>query len=329
MPELDGIRGLAIVLVLIGHLFNHVLPEGGGFGVSLFFVLSGYLITGILMREIERDGSIHIGRFYLRRVRRLIPPLVVFLVAFAVWAAIAGWTPERILHSTLPVLFYSANWSGAVGWGVGHHMDHTWSLAVEEQFYIGWPLLLGIFAAWRRAWLVALLLAAAVIALRNAAVHLANIPADPIYTLLRYDEILLGCVLALARVRFPAWAGVLALAALLPLAAMHEVRVSLHYFGYVVIAVLMAVLVGSAASLRGLLSVAPLRYFGRISYSLYLWHFPIWVITQNPWLTLVLSIGVADLSWRFLERHIMSGRYLPWLSRGESPVAPAGATSPR
>jgi peptidoglycan/LPS O-acetylase OafA/YrhL len=314
VPELDGVRGLAIVLVLIGHLFNAYMPEAAGVGVSLFFVLSGYLITGILVAERRATGSIHLGNFYLRRARRLLPPLVIFLVAFAVVAAIADWPAGRIARATLPVLFYSANWSGAVGWGVTDFMAHTWSLSVEEQFYLGWPLIIPLVLAFRWPWTMALALAAAVIGTRYFVVQVLNVPADPIYTLLRYDEILLGCVLALARWRFTSVVGVLALLAIFFLSSQSGMRVGWNHAGYLFIAFLCFILVGAAHSLSNLFSWAPLRHMGRISYTTYLWHFPIWWATQNPWLTLVASLLIAELSWRLIELPILGGRLLPWLS---------------
>jgi peptidoglycan/LPS O-acetylase OafA/YrhL len=320
VPELDGVRGLAIVLVLIGHLFNSVMPEGGGFGVSLFFALSGYLITNILIREYRATGRIDLPRFYLRRARRLLPALVVFLVAFAIWASLAGWPAARIARATLPIFFYSANWSGAMGWGVGHHMDHSWSLSVEEQFYIGWPVLLLLVARLRLAWLAAVGLAALVVLSRYAAVYLIGLDADPVYTLLRYDEIMLGCALALAGYRFPGWAGHLALAALLILATRSGVRLAGDHLGYVLIAIVTTVIVGAAGSLRWLFTNWPLRHLGRVSYSVYLWHFPLWVITADPWLTLFLTLLLAELSWHFVEQPILTGRRLRWLTPRAAPV---------
>jgi peptidoglycan/LPS O-acetylase OafA/YrhL len=315
LPELDGVRGLAILLVLIGHLFNFVMPEGAAVGVSLFFALSGYLITGILVREHRATGEISLRNFYWRRARRLLPPLVLFLGTFAMAAAAIGWSPRQVAQATLPVLFYSANWSGAAGWGVGHHMDHTWSLAVEEQFYIGWPLILPlVLILGRRAWMACVALALLVIGARYMAIHALGLPSDPIHTLLRYDEIMLGCALALAGWRFPVWAGVVALSGLLYICTQSGVRLAHGNAGYILIAVLCTCVVAGAAALRTLFSVAPLRHLGRISYSVYLWHFPIWVVTGNPWITLAASLLIAELSWRLLERPILEGRMFRWLS---------------
>jgi len=315
VPELDGVRGLAILLVLIGHLFNPIAPEAAGVGVSLFFALSGYLITGILVREHRATGEINLRNFYWRRARRLLPPLVLFLVVFACWAVSVGWTPRAIAQATLPVLFYSANFSGALGWGVGHHMDHTWSLAVEEQFYIGWPLILPlVLGLGRKAWIACVSLAILVIATRYAAVHLAGLPADPILTLLRYDEIMLGCALALSGFRLNLWSGAAALAALLFICLQSGFRVGFDNAGYVVIAILCSAVVAGSAALREFFSMRPLRHLGRISYSVYLWHFPIWVITENPWVTLAASLLISEICWRVLERPILEGRLFPWLT---------------
>ena len=323
IPELDGVRGLAILLVLVGHLFNHLLPEGGGFGVSLFFALSGYLITTVLIIEHRSKGTISLKHFYIRRARRLLPALTIFLFAFASWALLEGWSIKRVTHSTLPVFFYSANWSGAVGWGVGHHMDHTWSLSVEEQFYIGWPVFMLLISRLRLPWLTALGLGILVVLIRYATVYAFKLPADPIYTLLRYDEILLGCALALGGFRLPAWVGYLALSLLLALAAVRGVRLAGNHAGYLLISVVTTALVGSATELRWLFNIRLLRHLGRISYSVYLWHFPIWVITSNPWLTLFLTFLIAELSWRLVEEPILSGKRLRWLTAGSGGAASA------
>lgn len=192
-----------------------------------------------------------------------------------------------------------------------------WSLSVEEQFYIGWPIVLMIILRLRCSWCWALAVAALVVLSRYAAVHLVGLKADSVYTLLRYDEMLLGCALAQSRFRFPAWVGCIALATLLVLATFQGVRLSGNHAGYILISCITTMVVGSAAQLRWLFANAPLRYMGRISYSVYLWHFPIWVITANPWLTLALSLATAELSWHFVERPIMNGRHLRWLSPPE------------
>lgn len=128
IPELDGVRGIAILAVFL----NHTQPtlSGGFLGVDLFFALSGFLITGILLNEFNRTGSISLRSFYYRRALRLLPALVVFLLVCAPWA---HW------QATTATMFYFANWHSFEFLGP---LVHTWSLSVEEQFYIAWPVVL-------------------------------------------------------------------------------------------------------------------------------------------------------------------------------------------
>ena len=141
---LDGIRALAIGLVLFSHsvIFGeftrlHLVGLGGGYaGVAVFFVLSGYLITTLLLREEERTGSISLGLFYMRRALRLFPALWLYLlVVGAIW--LAGGLPNHPWHSFVSSFFYIRNLVGR-----GHETDHLWSLSIEEQFYLIWPLVL-------------------------------------------------------------------------------------------------------------------------------------------------------------------------------------------
>ena len=126
LPELDGVRGLAIVLVLIGHLFNGLMPEGAGFGVSLFFSLSGFLITSILIREYRARGAIDLKAFYLRRARRLLPALVVFLIAtfglrvYLTWITSTGYTYGAL---AAPIAFLLAAFFIGFAAVIGAHLN--------------------------------------------------------------------------------------------------------------------------------------------------------------------------------------------------------------
>ena len=155
VPALDGLRGLGVLGVLLFHA-GHM--RGGWLGVDLFFVLSGYLITLLLVREFEQTGDVSIRRFWGRRARRLLPALLLTL--FGVEAYALGWAPaeqiERIRADALATLFYVANWHSIIAghdyWALFHApspLHHTWSLAVEEQFYIFWPPLTLALLRWR------------------------------------------------------------------------------------------------------------------------------------------------------------------------------------
>ena len=147
VPELDGLRGIAIIVVLIHHQLTPFTLKGGFLGVDLFFVLSGFLITGLLVTEFENTGSISIRKFYMRRVLRLGPALALYLISCLV---VTYYTQlisiPRQLKLIAMALLYSTNWRMAFGWDAV--LDTTaiiWSLSIEEQFYLVWPLLL--FAA--------------------------------------------------------------------------------------------------------------------------------------------------------------------------------------
>jgi peptidoglycan/LPS O-acetylase OafA/YrhL len=158
VPALDGIRGLAIALVVSMHAFG--FPAGGFIGVDLFFVLSGFLITTLLLEEVEATGRISLRDFYERRVRRLLPALLVLLIVYSVVEAARG-------RSVLPAvagLFYFSNFSNFLhltAWRT-NALDHLWSLAEEEQFYLVWPPILILLVRWRRLLAPLLLLVLAV-----------------------------------------------------------------------------------------------------------------------------------------------------------------------
>ena len=165
IPSLDGFRAISIGLVLFGHLLGtsgfflpHTLNDHlalGELGVRVFFVISGFLITNLLLTEVAATGRIHIGRFYLRRTFRIFPPYYVFILALVVtelvrWIQLA---PGDLFHT----LTYTSNYHVTRSWNVGH----TWSLSVEEQFYLLWPALLVLLGGRRAIWLAALFVGAA------------------------------------------------------------------------------------------------------------------------------------------------------------------------
>ncbi|HEV2450568.1 MAG TPA: acyltransferase, partial [Streptosporangiaceae bacterium] len=178
-PGLDGLRGLAVLAVLAFHERVSVLP-GGFLGVDVFFVISGYLITDLLAAPLDRDGRLDLRRFWLRRARRLLPALAVVLIT--VTAAVAVLEPGEMpamRPALLGALSYTSNWWQAVGhqsyfaaFGPPPPLQHLWSLAVEEQFYLVWPLAVTLIVSMGRsrraratvAWLAAATSAAAMAA---------------------------------------------------------------------------------------------------------------------------------------------------------------------
>jgi peptidoglycan/LPS O-acetylase OafA/YrhL/Tfp pilus assembly protein PilF len=290
-PALDGFRGVAILLVVLYHVR---LAPGGSLGVDMFFVLSGLLITSILLKEWERTGSIHLGRFYLRRFLRLGPALIAFVASTYVVTHFVRPSLASVLLDrwALAALFYVTNLVIAFGreYPLGAVSIH-WSLALEEQFYLLWPLcfrfLLRRGVPRRRiAWW--LLGGSALLAVWRA-VLVRRGSGDPSLWLRVYfapdtraDPLLLGCALALLlvepRPRLPAWAAPAGAAAgVLTLAVLAATVQPITFYPYLFsITALASAAVLYAAWNRSLwarvLELPPLVWVGRLSYSLYLWH---------------------------------------------------------
>ncbi|MED5609417.1 MULTISPECIES: acyltransferase [unclassified Pseudomonas] len=356
MPGLDGLRGCAVLTVMVFHAWPAALT-GGMIGVDLFFVLSGFLISLLLVEEYRDSGGISLRRFYLRRCLRLLPAFSLLLLVFlgyCLWN-FDGKVLERYLQSVALAASYTSNWARAFSLNPVEGLGHTWSLAMEEQFYLFWPLLLlGLLrylGGARRLVLVALGLALASWGWR---VLLAwqGAEADRLYNGLdtRLDALMVGCALGLAEsfgllqaLRRP-WAGrllgVLAVVAVLYLAgvasrAHYWVDMRLYYWMLAGVELSAACLVLNVLCNRGgwverLLSLPGLTWLGRISYGLYLWHFPIYVFMRDggasPWTILgpgsLLTLLLASLSFYLLERPFLrlKRRYA-----GTAPAEPRGS----
>lgn len=145
-PALDGLRGLAVLMVMACHLWSRFPARGGFLGVDVFFVLSGFLITRLLIEEIRRSGRIELRSFYRRRAARLLPAVGVLIAVVVVIAVATSWWGDirsRMLLGSLTTLTHTSNWARIAGDSLGR-LGHTWSLAVEEQFYIVWPIVLAL-----------------------------------------------------------------------------------------------------------------------------------------------------------------------------------------
>lgn len=331
-PGLDGLRAVAIIAVLAYHAGVVWIP-GGFLGVDLFFVISGFLITSLLIAQVERNGRIAMGRFYLRRARRLLPALGVMLaVSLAGIAALRPRELPNIRGDLVASMSYVANW-----WFIVKHQSyfqasgrpspfqHLWSLAVEEQFYLAWPLVVGLVLAGRttRRKLTNLGLVGLAGALSSTAwmaiisVH-ANIPfgADASRVYMGTDThamgVLLGasaaaCMAALERgphgprLEARAWTwGFDALGALAGAAVCYamvhwsEFAAGLYRGGFLAFSAVAALCVVGVSRSHSLLGAAldskPIRWVGTRSYALYLWHWPIFVFTR-PQIDVPLSAG--------------------------------------
>lgn len=362
LPALDGLRGLAVAGVLLFHL-GGVLP-GGYLGVDLFFVLSGYLITSLLLFEHDEAGAIALGPFWRRRARRLLPALFAMLppiAAYARWVA-QPLSVERLRGDMIATLAYVANWRAVVSqksywelFAAPSLLEHTWSLAIEEQFYVLWPLAVKAAlhrtsggAGRRRILGLALALAAASAASMVALYDPAKTSRVYLGTDTRIAAILLGAALAAALPPGAALApglrralGPLALAALAGLGAawarLDGQSWLLYHGGFWLTEIAALVVIAAAVTApRSLaaraLSLPPLRGMGAISYGLYLWHWPVFVVVTNdrvhagPWLPLVrlaVTFAIAIPSYFLLERPIRR-RGLPRGWRGFAALGAAG-----
>lgn len=277
-PDLDGLRGIAILLVMVAH--TGLPTQAGAAGVTAFFVLSGYLITTILLSG-ER---VELRDFYRRRVRRLAPAFLVMLAVTGTLGVLGWygghWLPDRFIAS----LFYVTNWFVHFGPPNGP-TDHAWSLAIEEQFYLSWPLLVALLTR-RRLVVVACLGIAVGLWVRSASSDEFGYFA----TQARMDGPLLGCLLALLRVQFRRSVGVAGLG-LLAVAALTSARVA----DLTTLATVAAGMI--VASRTPLGALAPL---GKRAYSLYLWNSPMVLLAGA--LGTSLTFIVAELSYRLVER---------------------------
>jgi peptidoglycan/LPS O-acetylase OafA/YrhL len=348
-PALDGVRALAVAMVLVFHA-GFGWMSGGYVGVSVFFTLSGYLITSLALVEHERTGALDVRAFYGRRIRRLLPASVLCLVAVVALAAgglFAGVDHLRrdVWAAVIPVY----NWvllSGGRSYadlvsGVGDPaspLDHYWSLAIEEQFYWVWPLaLVGLFALRRRARLVAVALMVAAAAAAAPLIH-AVWGADATYwsTPARLGEILVGGLIAvlfhrpaLAPGRLPAavrWLAPAGLVVIVWAAMTWPAGSGPAYVGWLPVFALAsgALIVGLQVDspLRRILSVRPIVFVGVISYGIYLFHWPIYAVLDGQRTGLddaplfavrvAVTLAVAVLSFLLFERPIRLARRVRW-----------------
>ncbi|MEU3935969.1 acyltransferase family protein [Streptomyces sp. NPDC029044] len=345
-PGLDGVRAVAVLLVVVYHIAPSWLP-GGFLGVDVFFVLSGWLITDLLCAERQRTGRIDLARFWVRRARRLLPALVVLLVT--VTAAAALWRPERIDASgrdVLSALTFTNNW-----WQISTHasyfasfgppplFQHLWTLGVEEQFYLAWPLvilgLLRMTGPCARTRIRVAVVPAAVIASLTAMALLHRPGEDTSRAYFGTDThafgLLLGAALALAvpaagarnHHRAPLLygaAGVMGSVVLAVLAGgIHSDTPHLYPWGFAVAACAAGAVVLAAAQSGSVfarfMSTPWLRWIGRRSYGIYLWHMPLiaLAVPDGPGpgraplrglLAAAVSVAVAAASYRWVEKPV-------------------------
>lgn len=338
LPQLDGLRAVAVLAVLLFH--SGIPLFGGGFiGVDLFFVLSGFLITSLLMREFQATGSIELKNFYLRRLLRLGPGLLALLTVYcgASLLLLQGAQLRANLVDALIALFYLANWARAFALHAPDFLGHTWSLAIEEQFYLLWPPLLLVLlrcVRWQRIFAITVAGAVAAWLLRLWLLQ-HDVPLQRLYNGLdtRADMLMMGCALGVVQscgwlqgarcvrasmllrwLRLPAALGLLAFA---HWATWYEPPI--YYWGFVVVellagVVLLDLLLNDGGAAAVLLRTRWLVWTGSISYGLYLWHFPIYKMLATLGcghlavllLGMPLTFAAAAASYYLLERRVLA-----------------------
>lgn len=322
---LDGVRALSILAVVFFHC-RAPWGDGGFVGVDVFFVLSGFLITSLLTEE-HRNGGIEIGAFYARRALRLYPTLLLLLVAYLALAPLLWPTNDRWLVAALNV-FYVMDYTLAF-WNVPSPIGHTWSLGVEEKFYLLWPLLLPLLLRARRpiAWLFGAFL------IVTAWRYFVAFKWGWLQAYFRFDThmsgILLGAMAALIRLKVSKPAFAIACATLLivvavPIISTTAISVSVEGVTLgITLAELSALLliryVAEHAN-TGFLASAPMVYIGKLSYGIYLWHFPFVILLRDvysqPWWitlssTLLFSFAMAALCLHLVDMPIRRWREAP------------------
>ena len=341
--DIEGLRAIAILLVILYHAGVAFMP-GGFVGVDVFFALSGYLITGLLLAELDKTGHVDMVGFYARRARRLLPAsaLVVVATLAAVWALLGpldqvGYTGTALASATyLSNVWFGLNATDYVAAPPETNpFLHMWSLAVEEQFYLAWPLL--VLIVWRvaraRATFVfgalCVVSLAVTIALQSSDYSQWAFFASPP----RAWEFGVGALGALAVARVPAWASWVGLSAILVPALAYGPLTRFPGLAAVppVVGTVLVLQAGNASVLRVLAS-RPMQVIGGLSYSWYLWHWPVLVLARSyvphlgPWGGLacsVFALGLSAVTFRAVEAPIRHARWLvprPWTT-----LAAAGA----
>lgn len=333
---LDGLRGTMTLGVLAAHLRETWCP-GAFVYMDTFFLMSAYLITALLLKGWKRDGSIHFGRFYLRRVLRLFPAAYAMILAFVLFAVPFLGDAAGHLKQALVAGLYVSNWTRAYDVPMPQFLGHTWSLSIEEQYYLLWPLLLAglLRLAGLRLRTVAIVLGVALaFSLWRAWLTFEGASISRLFngTDTRADALLIGCALGIAlalpqvksnavlqafcrRAALPCVAILLAAGYLLDW-EMRGFYAGGTVFFMLVSATLVAALVLPQRTIaHRVFELPPLVFLGRICYGLYLWHFPIYNVLRFGFelplagvagLGVPLTFAAAILSYRYIERPFLA-----------------------
>lgn len=310
IPSLDGLRAFSITLVILSHLvkWKHIslalAGSYGDLGVHIFFVLSGYLITNLLLREYQKTSTISLRDFYMRRAFRIFPAALVFLVvAIAIF-----WREIRWFHAAA-ALFYVANMDISRPWMFGH----LWSLSIEEQFYLLWPFALKRWHSRQTAILVGVSLFTPVFIAALHAFHLQNglTGSLPVFE----DQLAIGCLLAIFAPRFPRIPAYLAfvmvvamvLSPWFPATSAARTLFSLFVLQPLVNISIAGVVLHVIQRPYWILNCGPVVWLGKVSYSLYLWQE---LFCSNPklqfgYILAVPALACAALSYYLVEQPML------------------------
>lgn len=348
IKEIDGLRALAVIMVLAYHL-KMPFAKSGLLGVTVFFVISGYLITGILINEIEESGGVDLKNFWLRRIRRLLPAVLSMAVVMIFVSAVVNRVVfTKGCNDLLSAVFGYNNWwqifrkvSYFENAGAPSPFTHCWSLAIETQFYLIYPILLILLSKARNRGKVFVAVTAVLAMISVVLMGVLYSPdGDPsrVYygTDTRAFSLLIGALAAIqkeyhiikVKLRGKLWAVIGSVSVLILIGMMMLISSYssfLYYGGQAIVSVLATFVVYAVTVSRSLLNIilgsSILKWIGDRSYSIYLWHYPIIVLMSGgkraAWwiviLEVVLSVGVAELSYRFIEtpvRHGIIGEYI-------------------
>jgi peptidoglycan/LPS O-acetylase OafA/YrhL len=291
-PALDGLRAVAILMVVGYHIDKTVVPAGH-WGVTVFFVLSGYVITTSLCAEVDRTGTVDLGAFYLKRGLRLLPALVA--VCAVMLAVGTGWS------KVAPALGFNANYARIAGIDLGR-LTHTWFIAVIVHFYLLWPLVIGSLAPRYRRRVIGALAVGAIV---WRAVAIGVMSPGWVYnsTDTNAAALLVGCYLAVTRPatwRFTRWAVPLLLALML-VPAFGDSGPAVLWGGFVALT-LGTLTVQHAITRPAWLESPILLRLAEVSFGVYLWHY-VFVRSDIPlWAALVLTVAATVASWHLVEQ---------------------------
>lgn len=309
IPSLDGIRAISIVLVVLGHwaelrYHSDIAGAFANLGVRIFFILSGYLITTLLLEERDKTRTINLRKFYIRRAYRILPAAFAFmLVTFAFF-----WHDLRWYHMAAAAL-YVTNFDFSHPWFLGH----LWSLSVEEQFYLLWP---GVLRKWyaQRVWIVLGVIAMA--PLFRIATHVLGLHGRSDETFPAVADILaFGCLLAFFSKRIPNISSRMAVLTLVPVMLVpiyvgvrhfHITAMLLFVWWPLMHTCIAGLILHAVRRPYFLLNIRPAVWLGQISYSLYLWQ-QLFVFGEHPrpWYSAVFAVAAASASYYLIEQPML------------------------